>query len=211
MKKQLLGVVAAFGLAFFASQASAATFDFTGVNELDSSSKSFSAGGINLTVTAGTFGTASNPSNINFNTRLVDLDPDGLGADGPLDGDQVDGGGGNDVLVFTFDTTVTIDSIVFGNVDSNDDFSFGSVDGASYTRFVNFQDVVSPIAASSFLTLAERTGTAFGIGAIGPFDNFTIKGLTVTAVPLPAALPLFMGALSLLGFLGWRRKRVGTA
>lgn len=31
------------------------------------------------------------------------------------------------------------------------------------------------------------------------------------AVPLPAALPLLGGALSLLGFLGWRRKRLTAA
>ena len=30
----------------------------------------------------------------------------------------------------------------------------------------------------------------------------------VSAVPIPAALPLFAGGLGLLGFLGWRRKRI---
>ncbi|MET1411486.1 VPLPA-CTERM sorting domain-containing protein [Roseibium sp. HPY-6] len=33
----------------------------------------------------------------------------------------------------------------------------------------------------------------------------------VTAVPIPAALPLMGGALAGLGFLGWRRKRSSTA
>jgi hypothetical protein len=35
--------------------------------------------------------------------------------------------------------------------------------------------------------------------------------LTVTATPLPAALPLFGSALSLFGFVGWWRKRRAEA
>ena len=31
---------------------------------------------------------------------------------------------------------------------------------------------------------------------------------TVSPVPLPAALPLFLAALSALGFCGWRRRRM---
>ncbi len=34
---------------------------------------------------------------------------------------------------------------------------------------------------------------------------------SVSAVPLPAALPLFGGALGLIGLLGWRRKRTAVA
>ncbi len=37
--------------------------------------------------------------------------------------------------------------------------------------------------------------------------QFYISSLTVTAVPLPAALPLFLSALAGLGLMGWRRKR----
>jgi hypothetical protein len=35
--------------------------------------------------------------------------------------------------------------------------------------------------------------------------------LTVTHVPLPAALPLFGTGLGILGFLGWRRRRKAQA
>lgn len=37
------------------------------------------------------------------------------------------------------------------------------------------------------------------------------NGDPVSAVPLPAALPLFLSALAGLGLLGWRRKRIATA
>lgn len=35
--------------------------------------------------------------------------------------------------------------------------------------------------------------------------------LQLTPVPIPAALPLFAGALGLMGFLGWRRRRTSTS
>ena len=38
-----------------------------------------------------------------------------------------------------------------------------------------------------------------------------LRVVTVTAVPLPAALPLFAGGLGLMGLMGWRRKRKATA
>ena len=101
----------AFG-ALAAAPASAATFNFTGdffgSIAPDSPSKTFTVDGITVTVTAGTFSNASNPSNINFANRLVDLDFfSGLGADGRFDGDNIDGRLGNDVLVFSFSRKIT--------------------------------------------------------------------------------------------------------
>ena len=39
----------------------------------------------------------------------------------------------------------------------------------------------------------------------------TWNAVTVSPVPIPAALPLFAGGLGLLGLLGWRRKRLAAA
>jgi hypothetical protein len=44
------------------------------------------------------------------------------------------------------------------------------------------------------------------LGSSGNVDN-----IVVSAVPLPAALPLFAGVLGGMGFLGWRRKRKAAA
>ncbi len=45
----------------------------------------------------------------------------------------------------------------------------------------------------------------------GLADRFGIDmRLQLTPVPIPAALPLFAGALSLMGFLGWRRRRTNA-
>ena len=38
-------------------------------------------------------------------------------------------------------------------------------------------------------------------------DSLTVNSLSISATPLPAALPLFATGLGALGFLGWRRKR----
>ena len=197
----------------FSTSALSATFDFTGENLSPTSSLSFFDDGIGLTVTAGTFSTASNPSSVDLSQRRVDQDNNGLGADAFFDGDNIDGFLGNDVLIFTFDQEVQLDVIRFGGVDGNDDFAFGPVDGLSFFRIVDFQDVTDPLNAATFLSGDQRVGTAFGIGAIGSNDNFTITGLSVSsvvAVPLPAS-GLLLG-VALLGFgLVRRRGQVATA
>lgn len=43
------------------------------------------------------------------------------------------------------------------------------------------------------------------------FDNVLAIGAPVSAVPVPAALPLFGTGLAIMGFVGWRRKRNATA
>lgn len=191
--------------------ANAVTFGFGG-SSFDSPSKFFTSGGIGVTVTAGTF-SGANPSTIDYSTRWVDHNNGRLGADGGLfESGQIDGNAGNDVLVFTFDQNVRIDSIRFSNVDGNDDFAFGAVAGNLFDRFVSFQDVENIVFTADFLSPASLSvGNSFGIGAIGSLDNFRINALTVTAVPVPAALPLLAGGIGFLGFAGWRRKRSAAA
>jgi hypothetical protein len=45
----------------------------------------------------------------------------------------------------------------------------------------------------------------------GTDHDFQDLTLSITATPLPAALPLFAGGLGALGLLGWRRKRKAAA
>jgi len=185
--------------------ASASTFNFLGLSGSDTSSLSFNVDGIGLTVTAGTFSSGSNPSSIDFSTRRVDrsVGGQGLGVDSSGDAESIDGFAGNDVLVFTFDQEVTIDRIFFGGVDGNDDFAFGDVTGSSFTRIVNFQDVAGSVFTSSFG--GDTAGLGFGIGAIGTADNFSIRGLEVSAVPLPAAGWMLLAGVG--GIAAMRRKK----
>ncbi len=52
------------------------------------------------------------------------------------------------------------------------------------------------------------TGTPFGEPVAFDFFELTIDGTPVSAVPVPAALPLFATGLGILALLGWRRKRL---
>jgi hypothetical protein len=73
----------------------------------------------------------------------------------------------------------------------------------SGARFYGFQD------SSADITSVTITGAAAGGNVIGfDLDNFTYNATpTVSAVPVPAALPLFATGLAGLGLLGWRRKK----
>lgn len=55
----------------------------------------------------------------------------------------------------------------------------------------------------------KQLSLSFSDGSTFQFVQST--DFTVSAVPLPAALPLFAGALGLFGLLGWRRKRAAAA
>lgn len=78
------------------------------------------------------------------------------------------------------DLVTSSDSIVLG--DLNDIFSLIVAQGSVEVTFTNLIDISRPFRLD--VTLAD----------------------TVTPVPLPAALPLFGGALAVMGLLGWRRK-----
>ena len=51
----------------------------------------------------------------------------------------------------------------------------------------------------------------FGVGSNDPSGNVLLEEITaVSAVPLPAALPLFGTGLAGLSLLGWRRKKAAA-
>ena len=58
------------------------------------------------------------------------------------------------------------------------------------------------------LNFTKTAGQTFG-SLKGVQENFTFT--PGSAVPLPAALPLFAGGLGVMGLLGWRRKRIKSA
>ncbi|MEM8633389.1 MAG: PEP-CTERM sorting domain-containing protein [Pseudomonadota bacterium] len=222
MKRAFKTIASTILFAALSTAAQAVTFDFAALGGPDVSSFSQTSDGITVTVTAGTFGNINTaPSVIDFDTRMIDPLGQGLGVDGSNDNSpQLDGRGANDVLVFTFSQAVRIDQILFGNVNDNgnDNFTFGVVNGTAFDRLVpalgqREGPAVEPIVTLSSVLAgnASPVSLAFGIGAIQNNDNFSIAGLEVTAVPVPASLPLLAGALGFAAFASRRRKSKAAA
>lgn len=72
------------------------------------------------------------------------------------------------------------------------------------------QDDFGPLTTTISLNPGNDNKSLFSFNAAGGAtanNSFAQYKLTVTAVPIPAALPLLGGALAIGGFLGWRRKR----
>lgn len=89
---------------------------------------------------------------------------------------------------------------------------------------VNFTTSDQPLRAFGFYGFSDGTFDEVrlqSLGSDGPFNTSLIEGLAldsiaigtvaVSATPIPAALPLFISALSGLGFVGWRRQQAKAA
>ena len=85
-------------------------------------------------------------------------------------------------------------------------------------------ELVSMLAVGDMVTNTRNIniGASWGGGPFnrhynGLIDELRISDMALSPneflapVPVPAALPLFLGGLSLLGLLGWRRKRMAAA
>jgi hypothetical protein len=87
-----------------------------------------------------------------------------------------------------------------------------SPDFAAYeglgTFAVPVTDAFSPYATYTPLFATYEFETP-GFGDVSVTYNY--DALSPSATPLPAAFPLFATGLGLMGLLGWRRKRKGTA
>ena len=125
---------------------------------------------------------------------------------------QIDGKGYNDVAYFDFgDQEVELKSVTFTYNDGGDRFAlFADNNDDGYLELINSSLNANPTDTFTFLGSLLFTGTEFGIGAIGRYHDFKLAALTVekiSAIPLPAALPLYGAGVALLGLMGWRRKR----
>jgi hypothetical protein len=231
IKKLLLALGVSVGLLMNVSSTSAATFDFAdiadnilnpnwiGTTELEWQETAFAAG---LTIGGITLvASGSNLINQVAADAFFDSGDAGLGvcstpAAGGGSGcrsgggtntadDNVSAAEGGETLTLDFDTSVKFTDIKF--VGANHNLANG-------TLFINgnpFTIISGALSAASLLLL---TGTdvwnfAFDNGSSG--TEFYINTATVSAVPLPAALPLFGTGLGILGFLGWRRRRKAQA
>jgi hypothetical protein len=104
------------------------------------------------------------------------------------------------------------------------DAKFTSSNGTTYTvtngstGVIDFSSMVgwSNILWFTFAMPIQSSGQSFICGnnpvncTIVAFDDVTVSA-AASAVPLPAALPLFATGLGVMGLLGWRKKRTTKA
>lgn len=170
--------------------------------------------GLVLTVTAGMYtdtasagGAVVTPGSRDAEPRVwspgTGLDHDGGNGLSNDDDHQVDGDGGNEVLILMFNQQVQLASALFSYVDSNDGFDFfADTDGDGILERLA-QDIDIPGSNLASLMSFNVTSNYFGIGASGYNDEWKLKAITaipVSEVPLPAALPLFIAGLAGFGF-----------
>lgn len=187
--------VVAAPMIFAGSGAMAATtFDLTGSPASEAPSYSFSADGINMTATGFTDLVFSG-----LQQTDVTQDTTGLGVTRFFDTDSDLDGQVDEFLVFTFDQTVKFFTILFEDVDPNDDWDLFVDSGSGFAQVAD-ENTDNPYSFS-----AGTNGNRVAIGADGGNDSFRVSSITVAAVPLPAAGLLMLGALG--GLIGLRRRK----
>lgn len=198
-RKILAPVGAALLLSMAALTVNAATFDFT-TEDRYNSSFTMNKEGIGLTVKSAYL---KDNGTVREYGKLVS-NSEGLGVStGWWDSDNIDGEGKDELVIFEFSKEVKIDTIIFGTEDNDNEFTFfaGSpllMIGAGYE-------------VDAVWTLNNFINSMFGIGADSGHwhqkNHFTIKSMTVSAVPLPSSIVLFGGALLGIGWLSRRKMK----
>ena len=184
--KGLMSLLAA-GAIFFASEASALTFNFTGSSSNQTSFNVTGDDGItNIPVTG--FST----NNGNLTQRKVDRTSSGMGvSSGGSDDNQVDGSGDDEILNFVFGSgSYQLVSATFGSVQSDDAFRL-------YFNGVN-QGTADIPSNNTYNFAGTYIGTWFGFGVTESDDDFRISALTFNkvqqgggaAVPEPSTVAL---------------------
>lgn len=200
-------------VAGLASAASAATYTFD-LTENPSGrwkkSLSYTQDGLDLTVRAAAHYVPSN-GRIIGTAKVSTLGDIGLGVCGRSEHDgcarrgaeaQIDGKGANDLAIFKFGRSVTLDSITFvgGTVSGSDQFDLFADFGAGLDKVLRQNASVGSVS-----TGLART---FGIGAAQDNDRFRILSITVSDVSTSlrqaaaAEVPLPATGLALIGALG---------
>jgi hypothetical protein len=222
MKKIKMLMASAALSAVTATAASAVVIDFGLVtNEPGLPAITISEGGFTLTATAQGLDSANN--NLGDTNALVSQS--GPGANGPNDGglgvrqagdtnQSVDGAingaagkdGFKDLLLLTFTRAVKITRISFSRVENHPtlgpDVAQIFIDGSQTGSFD-----ISSFGWPAFMATGGWVGTSFGIAAFGRNDEFKIRAIDVTPVPVPPAALLLATGVAGIGALARRKNK----
>lgn len=212
--KMLLATVALSAIA--ATAASAVVIDFGMQGTVEPGDPAIDVSGGGFTVTATGFGLDAGGNVVeSLVTRtgspINGPNQGGLGVKSPNDTNQSIDGGINavgpfkDILLLTFNTSVKITKIFFSLVE-NDRFGPDRASiGADGVDLGNFD--ISGAGFPAFLIVAGMTGSVFTFSALGQNDDFKLRGIEVTPIPLPPAILLLASGLAGIGALARRRRR----
>jgi hypothetical protein len=175
-------------------------FDFRGGFSLGASSFSYSQGGVDLTVTAGTADGGGVDGGAKVTKGLL-----GLGVKSwLLDQQTVDGLGDKDVLIFAANKNVKVHELWFAKQDgffSGDQFKLYD-EGASGLQTasgaINVPSTGGLLKISQYVLGTPLAGDLFGVGATDHDDNWRLAKLSLSVVPGPAPILLLLGAFGAL-------------
>ncbi|WP_169566713.1 hypothetical protein [Sneathiella limimaris] len=208
----LMGVSAQAAILDFTSEATKSAVEGGTPGEIDffgtTATISSTAGA--LTWTAQDGGTCATPP--------LDCSLDGLGV---VD-DEVSPG--RQSITISFAKAISLDAIYFldlftsfgGQSKEQAEVSWGGGNsGAGFASYFADSDEIKPDGDSGYLKVEfdgykHVSWLTFTALDINPGDDLGVNDFSVaaiSAVPLPAALPLYGAALAVLGLFGWNRKR----
>ncbi len=196
-----------------ASSALAVTYDF------GADASSGPSASLNFTIGAGITAVASartiDATGTDTGTAKVGLYHDtrpnegGLGVTAPGDTNhEIDGGssiGLRDMLLLTFNQKVKIVKASFSRVDNkfDGDDAFITFDG---TRIDTDGLIDLAVSFPNFLPIGVE-GTVIGFGALFSNDDYKLRSITVTPIPLPPAALLLLSGMAGMGVLARRRRK----
>lgn len=102
--------------------------------------------------------------------------------------------------LFSFESQGQLAGVSIGGV------SLALTAGVTLDNWTTYTSVFTAVSLSSLLSIANVPPP----DSIVFVDNVSVTEIDVSAVPLPAALPLLGGALTLMGFFGWRKRRMAA-
>ncbi|WP_025897495.1 Npun_F0296 family exosortase-dependent surface protein [Sneathiella glossodoripedis] len=114
---------------------------------------------------------------------------------------------------YVFQTAMNTLTFMWGSVDLYNSIEFYN-DGVLLNESIVGQDAINAgaVRGSDFVIATILTNGMFDeIRFLSGRNAFEYANVEVSAVPLPAALPLYGAGMALLGLLGWRKRRASIA
>jgi hypothetical protein len=98
-------------------------------------------------------------------------------------------------------------NVVGSGSDGTNYWSLFNIEGESAltSDYVTYSSLIDMMNDTNRVSTTSPNSTGFGKNVVGS------GAITVSVVPLPAALPLYGAGLAFMGFIGWRRSRKAAA